>query len=57
LISNWIYRFTSFFRCRYAFCLHRLEHILRSRRFAVNSSLQGSQNFLRSWVFFLRSRL
>src|SRR5215216_6605882 len=46
----------SFFRCRYAFCLHPSEHVLASRRVAVNSSPQISQTFLRSSVLFsLRS--
>src|SRR5215210_756090 len=54
----YLFCFTSFFRCRYAFCLHPTEQVLASRRDAVNSSPQISQIFLRSSALFsLRSWL
>jgi hypothetical protein len=48
LIGNLIYRFrfTSFFRSRYAFCLNPSEHVLASRRVAVNCSPHTCQSFL-----------
>src|SRR5215217_5061984 len=50
----YLFCFTSFFRCRYAFCLHPSEQVLASRRDAVNASPQTSQTLLRSSARFSR---
>src|SRR5215217_6464022 len=51
---SYLFCFTSFFRCRYAFCLHPTEQVLASRRDAVNASPQTSQTLLRSSARFSR---
>src|SRR5829696_6816612 len=48
----YLFCFTSFFRLRYAFCLHLAEQVLASCRVAVNSSRQTPQTFLRASAFF-----
>src|SRR5215211_756766 len=48
----YLFCFTSFFRRRYAFCLHPSEQVFESRRVAVYSSPQTSHTLLRSSALF-----